>query len=124
MYEKKYLITEQMLHAFGAATGDFNPIHFDENFAKRTRFEGCVVHGMLIGGLISASMTDCYGIGTIYLSQDLKFLAPVRVGDEVTIKFTDYKEGNKATTVNTQVFVDDTQVISGEGKVLVGNKNE
>ncbi len=88
VYENEILITKEMVDAFGQATGDLNPIHFDEDYAKTTMFKGTIVHGMLTAGLISASLTDHYGLGTIYIDQTLHFKAPVRIGDTVQITFT------------------------------------
>lgn len=80
-------ITEADVVLFAGITCDFNPVHLDEVWAKGTRFRGRIVHGMLSAGLISAAIgTRLPGPGTIYLSQDLKFLHPVRIGDTLTAK--------------------------------------
>jgi len=66
-------------------TGDTNPLHIDEEYARGGRFGGCVAHGVLSAGLISAVLgTKLPGPGAIYLSQNLDFLKPVRVGDSLT----------------------------------------
>lgn len=78
-------ITEEDVKLFSTITGDYNPLHLDEEYAKKTIFKGRVVHGLLSAGLISAVLgTRLPGPGSIYLSQTLKFTAPVRVGDTVT----------------------------------------
>jgi 3-hydroxybutyryl-CoA dehydratase len=75
------------IFTFAAVTGDLNPAHTDEVFAEETPFRGRVAHGMLTSGLISAVLgTRLPGPGTIYLSQDLKFRRPVRIGDTITAK--------------------------------------
>jgi 3-hydroxybutyryl-CoA dehydratase len=75
-------ITEQDLETFARLTGDFNPIHMDDNFSKKTIFEGRVAHGILIAGLISAAVSKLPGV-VIYRAQNLVFLKPVRVGDTI-----------------------------------------
>lgn len=71
--------------AFAAVTGDINPAHVDDAFAQQSIFHGKVAHGVLTASLISAVLgTTLPGPGTIYLSQDLKFRRPVRIGDTIT----------------------------------------
>jgi 3-hydroxybutyryl-CoA dehydratase len=70
---------------FAAVTGDINPAHVDEAFAQETVFHGKVAHGLLTASLISAVLgIELPGPGTIYLSQDLRFRRPVRIGDTIT----------------------------------------
>jgi len=69
--------------AFAQVSGDTNPLHLDGDFAAETRFDGRIVHGTLVAGTISAALARFPGV-TIYLSQDLEFLAPVEVGGTVT----------------------------------------
>lgn len=79
-------VTEVELDHFAQATGDFNPVHFDEAYAKKTLFEGRIAHGVLSIGFISALLGNLFpGPGTIYLSQEVRFLAPVRIEDTVTV---------------------------------------
>lgn len=78
-------ITETDVVLFGGVTGDLNPAHFNEQYAKDTFFKGRVAHGMLTAGYISTVLgTQLPGPGTIYLGQELKFTAPVRFGDTIT----------------------------------------
>lgn len=78
-------VTETDVYLFAGVTGDFNPMHVDEEYAKNTPFKGRIAHGMLLGGLISAVVAmELPGPGTIYISQEMKFLAPVRIGDTIT----------------------------------------
>jgi 3-hydroxybutyryl-CoA dehydratase len=78
-------VTEETVCAFAEATGDFNPVHIDAEFAKTSLFKERVAHGMLGAGLISAVLgTKLPGPNTIYLAQEMKFLAPVRLGDTIT----------------------------------------
>jgi 3-hydroxybutyryl-CoA dehydratase len=78
-------VTEEVVQAFADATGDFNPVHIDAEFAKTSLFKERVAHGMLGAGLISAVLgTKLPGPNTIYLAQEMKFLAPVKLGDTIT----------------------------------------
>jgi 3-hydroxybutyryl-CoA dehydratase len=80
-------ITETVINDFARATGDFNPIHLDQTYAEKTFFKGRVAHGALSVGYISSVLGNLLpGHGSIYLSQEVKFLAPVRIGDTVTAK--------------------------------------
>lgn len=82
-------ISEPDVYLFAGITGDLNPAHINEQYAGETRFGGRVAHGMLSAGLISAVIgMQLPGPGTIYVGQDLKFLAPVRIGDTVTATAT------------------------------------
>jgi acyl dehydratase len=70
---------------FAALTGDYNPLHFDESFVARTKFGRLVVQGGLTTGLLHALVaTDLPGPGTVFLSQNWKFTAPVFIGDTIT----------------------------------------
>lgn len=78
-------ITEYDVYTFAGVTGDMNPAHIDEVYAAKTQFHGRIAHGMLSAGLISAVIgMQLPGPGTIYLSQELFFCAPVHVGDTIT----------------------------------------
>jgi 3-hydroxybutyryl-CoA dehydratase len=80
-------VTETVIHDFAKATGDFNPIHLDQTYAEKTQFKGRIAHGALSIGYISSVLANLLpGPGSIYLSQEIKFLAPVRIGDVITAK--------------------------------------
>jgi 3-hydroxybutyryl-CoA dehydratase len=80
-------ITEAVINDFAKATGDFNPIHLDQTYAEKTYFKGRIAHGVLSLGYISSVLGNLLpGPGGIYLSQEVKFLAPVRIGDTITAK--------------------------------------
>jgi acyl dehydratase len=74
--------------AFGHLSGDLNPLHMDEEFAKHTPFKRRVVHGLLTGALVSTTHTQLTGPGFAYVGQELKFLAPVFIGDTVKVEVT------------------------------------
>lgn len=82
--EVEKTISEADVYLYAGITGDFNPAHVNQVEAEKTMFKGRIAHGMLSAGLISAVLgTQLPGPGTIYLSQELKFLAPVRIGDTI-----------------------------------------
>ena len=104
---------------FAAASGDTNPIHLDDEWAERTRFNGRIVHGILVTGLISAALARLPG-GIVYLSQDLEFRAPVRIDDHVTATVEVAEDlGGDQYRLRTTVAKDDGQVIDGEAVVLI-----
>lgn len=81
------VITEEFVREFARVIGDFNPIHLDEAYAQKTRFKGRIAHGALIIGLFSSILGNILpGHGTIYLSHEIKFLAPARIGDTITVR--------------------------------------
>jgi 3-hydroxybutyryl-CoA dehydratase len=77
-------ISESDVYLFAGITGDLNPAHINQVAAEQTKFQGRIAHGILVSGLIS-TVLGMYlpGPGTIYLGQELKFMAPVRIGDTV-----------------------------------------
>lgn len=78
-------LTEEHVKTYAEMTGDHNPLHFDEDFASRTRFKKLVVQGGLTTGLLHALVAmDMPGPGTVFLSQNWKFTAPVFIGDTIT----------------------------------------
>ena len=78
-------LTAEHVRAYAEMTGDYNPLHFDEAFASRTKFKRLVVQGGLTTGLLHALVaTDMPGPGTVFLSQNWKFTAPVYIGDTIT----------------------------------------
>jgi 3-hydroxybutyryl-CoA dehydratase len=81
------LITEGLILQFAEVIGDFNPIHIDEAYAQKTRFKGRIAHGALSIGFFSNLLGNILpGPGTIYLSHEIKFLAPIRIGDKITAR--------------------------------------
>ncbi len=115
-------ITEADLLMFAGVSGDTNPIHLDQDFASRTMFEGRIAHGMLTASLISTVLgTKLPGPGAIYVTQDLRFLAPVRIGDTVIARVAVAElntERNRATLATT-CTVGDTKVLDGNAVMMV-----
>ena len=112
-------ISDADVRRFAASSGDTNPLHLDDEFAETTRFGGRIAHGTLVGGLISAALARLPGL-TIYLSQDLEFHAPVRIGDRATADCEIVEDlGHDQYRLTTTVAVEDEVVIDGEAVVLV-----
>ena len=119
---RKKTFTAADIEAFADASGDRNPVHLDDQYAKTTQFGGRIAHGMLVAGLISAVLgTELPGPGTIYLGQTLSFKHPVHVGDTVAavVEVKKIREGKPIVTLSTHCYnQDDTLVIEGEAVVL------
>lgn len=116
-------ISDDDIRAFAEVTGDRNPLHLDEKFARQTRFGRRIAHGMLSASLISAVIAnELPGQGSIYLGQTLQFVAPVFLGDTVTALVTvsairEDKPILKLETVCTNQR--NEVVIRGEATVLI-----
>ncbi len=110
-------VTEADVVLFAGVTGDFNPAHIDDEYAKASMFKGRIAHGMLSAGFISATLAmKLPGLGCIYMSQNMKFKAPVRIGDTVktTVTITDVNIERKIVKLDTVCSVGDTQVVIGD----------
>ena len=117
------MITEADIQTFGDLSGDHNPLHFDKEHARRTRFGRPISHGMLTGALFSPIIAhQLPGEGAIYLSQALKFVAPVFAGDTITATLTvrDVRPDNQIITLDGVARNQKGEVvITGEAVVLV-----
>ena len=110
------------LTAFAEVSGDTNPVHLDEDYAKTTPFQGRIAHGMLSAAYISAVLgTRLPGPGAIYLTQSLKFRRPVKIGDAVTarVSVSTLDERRAHATLTTLCIVDGRNVVEGEAVVMV-----
>ena len=116
-------ITEADLVIYGGLTGDQNPVHMDAEYAAKTPFRGRIAHGLLTAGLVSAILgTQLPGLGTVYLSQSLRFLAPVRIGDTITaeVAVTAVRAEKRIVTLRTSCRNQHGEtVLAGEAVVLV-----
>lgn len=119
--------TESDVYSFAQISGDTNPLHIDKKYASESLFKEPVVHGMLTAGLISAVIgTRLPGVGTIYLSQSLRFTAPVKFGDtieaevEVVAKLEDKNQARLRTICRNQRG---QTVIDGEALVMPPRKS-
>ena len=111
-------ISESDVYTFAGITGDLNPAHVNEEYARQSRFGGRIAHGLLSAGLISAAIAmKLPGPGTIYLGQTIKFLAPVRIGDTVTatVKVLSIDAARRRAVLETTCHNQkDALVITGE----------
>ena len=120
--EYSKVVSDEDVKAFAKITGDFNPVHVDEEAAAKTRFGGRIAHGMLSGGLVSAAIANKLpGQGSIYLAQTMRFTAPVRIGDTVTVSLSvlellSKKRVRLATICRNQ---NGETVLDGEATILV-----
>jgi 3-hydroxybutyryl-CoA dehydratase len=118
-------ITDTDIKLFSGVSGDTNPMHLNEEYARSTPFGGCIVYGMLTASLISAVIgTKLPGPGCIYMNQSLKFTAPVRVGDTVyaVVRVKELFPDKKRALMDTKCYVHDTMVIDGEALIKVPSK--
>ncbi|HFC04064.1 MAG TPA: MaoC family dehydratase [Rhizobiales bacterium] len=112
---------------FAELTGDNNPIHLNEEFAAGTMFKQRIAHGMLTASLISTILgTQLPGTGVIYMSQSVRFRAPVFIGDKVvaSVEVIALDRKRRIATLSCQCHVGDKLVIDGEAKGLVPSREQ
>jgi len=116
-------VTESDVTTFAGLIGDFNPIHVDAEYARKSRFGQRVAHGLFTGGLISTVLGNKLpGPGAIYLSQQIEFLAPVFIGDTITatVEVTAWRPEKRIITLKTDAYNQaDKQVVTGKAVLLV-----
>jgi 3-hydroxybutyryl-CoA dehydratase len=115
-------VTETDIANFAGVSGDTNPMHLNSEFAATTRFKQRIAHGMLSAAYISTLVgTRLPGPGCLYISQTLRFLAPVRIGDTViaTATITDIDPVRRRVKLSTVCRVGDEVVVDGEAETLV-----
>jgi 3-hydroxybutyryl-CoA dehydratase len=106
---------------FAAASGDNNAMHINEEFASTTQFGGRIAHGMLTASVISAAIAGRLpGPGTVYLSQNIRFRAPVRPGDTVhaTVSITELYPDRRRVSLSTVCTVNGKVVVDGDAMVM------
>ena len=119
--ERSKTVSESDIYQFAGITGDFNPAHMNEEYAKKTFFKTRIAHGMLSAGFISTVIgTKLPGTGSIYIKQDLNFLAPVRIGDTITarVEVVEVMTGKNRVRLKTVcVNQEGTLVLDGQAVV-------
>ena len=122
-FTKDRLVTDELVRAFAEVSGDYNPLHLDDEFARTTRFGRRIAHGMLSGAFISAVLGYEFAERKIvYLSQTLKFTAPVYIGDTVTTTatVTHIREDKPVITLETVCTNQHGEtVVRGESAVML-----
>jgi len=115
-------VSESDVYLYAGITGDLNPAHINETYAKDTFFKTRIAHGMLTAGFISRILgMQLPGPGTIYMRQSLNFLAPVRFGDTITAKVEVVEviaEKNRVRLKTTCTNQEGTVVLDGEAMVI------
>lgn len=115
------VITDEDITEFAEVSGDYNPVHMDEDFAKNTIFKGKIAHGLLAASFISTVLANKLpGPGTIYLKQDLVFKNPVRVGDTITttLEVINKEDQTRRITLKTTCLNQKNMVVV-DGQALV-----
>jgi 3-hydroxybutyryl-CoA dehydratase len=120
-YETNFVITAELVERFAEVTGDHNPIHLNEEYAAKSIFKQRVAHGMLQAGFLSGIL-GCHfpGVGTIYLSQTLKFIKPVFIKDQITLRLEILEINSEKNNVRLETLFTNQKgeaVITGEALV-------
>ena len=119
--EVTHTITEEDIQTFGDLSGDYNPLHFDEEWAKTTIFNGRIAHGLLTASYISTVIgMKLPGPGTIYLGQNMNFMGPVRIGDTLTarVEVASLNDEKQRVTLKT-LCTNQNQEVVIEGDALI-----
>lgn len=122
-----HIVTEADIVTFAGVTGDTNPVHLNKDYAATTVFKGQIAHGMLTAGFISTVLgTKLPGPGCIYVSQDLRFRAPVRIGDTVRAEATvsEVVLDKKRVVLLTKCSVGDKIVLDGTAVLMVSSRGD
>jgi 3-hydroxybutyryl-CoA dehydratase len=122
--ENERVISEDDIKMFAAVSRDYNPVHLDNEFAKKTFFKGIIAHGAFSQALLSAVMAQLPGL-VIFNSQNIKFLNPVRVGDTICViaEVTEInKESGSVVLKNLCINQKGEKVVEGESKVRIFEK--
>lgn len=120
--ELKRTVTDEVIKKFAEVSGDRNPIHLDEEYAKKTFFQGRIAHGMLSAAFISAVLANKLpGSGSIYLKQDLSFIKPIRIGDTIIVAVEVIKKDDEKKRIilkTTCINQHNELVVDGKATVM------
>ena len=124
-HEFKITVTEKLVLDFSVISGDFNPLHMDENYATKSKFKKRICHGMLLASFLSR-LVGMYlpGKNALYFSQILNFVSPCFINDIITVKgeIIDKNYATKIITVKTSIVNEKNELIlDGEAKVMITN---
>ena len=124
-HQTEHVITEKDIELFAEVSGDRNPLHMDEEFAKNTPFGQRIAHGALTASYISGILgNDLPGPGSIFVGLNMRFRRPVLIGSLVIVKVevTEMKERGNRVTLKVSCNVDGKAAISGEAMVMVPSR--
>lgn len=125
-HQTEHVITEKDIELFAEVSGDRNPLHMDDEFAKKTPFGQRIAHGALTASYISGILgNDLPGPGSIFVGLNMRFRRPVLIGSHVTVKVevTEMKERGNRVTLKVSCIVDGKAAISGEAMVMVPSRD-
>lgn len=128
IYEFKHKVTKEEVLTFAKLTGDYNPMHVDDAYAKKSQFGKNIVHGMLAASFFSTMVgMYCPGKKSLYLSQTLQFKLPIYYDDDliIKVKVIEKNEATQMITLKTEIIKEGKVAIKGEAMVKVlGEENE
>tara|TARA_B110001454_G_C12698424_1_gene425505 strand:+ start:100 stop:477 length:378 start_codon:yes stop_codon:yes gene_type:complete len=113
-------ITKSMIEAFAKVSGDYNPIHMNNEYAKTTKFKKRICHGMLLGSFISQHISEKYP-KSIYISQSLTFHKPCFIGDKIKISSRILDSVENKITIRTEITNNEDLIVDGIAKIKVKN---
>ncbi len=125
-HQTEHVITEKDIELFAEVSGDRNPLHMDEEFAKKTPFGQRIAHGALTASYISGILgNDLPGPGSIFVGLNMRFRRPVLIGSLVIVKVevVEMKERGHRVTLKVSCNVDGKAAISGEALVMVPSRD-
>ena len=125
-HQTEHVITEKDIELFAEVSGDRNPLHMDEEFAKKTPFGQRIAHGALTASYISGILgNDLPGPGSIFVGLNMRFRRPVLIGSLVIVKVevTEMKDRGNRVTLKVSCNVDGKAAISGEAMVMVPSRD-
>ena len=120
--EIEKIMTLEMVKTFANISEDFNPVHLDEDYAKKSRYKKQIIHGLMASSLFSGLFgTKIPGEGCVYKSQNIRFKRPIFIGDKVKAKIevTEVELKNKIIKFSTRCYVNNKVVIDGESEIFI-----
>ncbi|MGH1422922.1 MAG: MaoC family dehydratase [Hyphomonas sp.] len=125
-HETVHTITEDDIQKFAEVSGDFNPLHMDEEFASKTVFGQRIAHGALTASYISGILgNNLPGPGAIFVGLSMRFKRPVLIGDSVTVRATvaEKQDRGNRVTLKVECIVNEKRVITGEAEVVAPSRD-
>lgn len=128
-FVKEFFLGREQVRAFADLVGDHNPVHLDPEFARTTKYGGCICHGMLVASCISGCLVESLGQGTVYVEQVVRFRRPVPVDSRIRVQLGDPQPSVKGQSlVSTVVEVQQGEawkkVLEGQATVIAGGEGQ